>query len=130
MADTYNIGASTAQITLQADIVSIGVAGSRASILNLASPDPGIPVAHSTDASGNISQQSIGDYTTLKAMRLTVFTQIALLGSDAPTRAAEAPNCTGTYTITGGDDGVQTFNDPINNYIDPFVYLTFVIDLT
>lgn len=130
MANTYNIGGSINQITLQADIISIGVAGTRASILDLASANPGIAVAHSTDATGNISKQSIGNYTTLKGKQLTVFTQIALLGSDAPTRVAEAPTCAGTYTISGGDNGVQTFNDPTNTYIDPFVYLTFVVDLT
>jgi hypothetical protein len=130
MSNTYNIGDSQGQVSLEADITTIGVASSLASVLDVAGGNPSTDVAQSTDATGNIAQQPIGDHTTLKGLRLSVTTKIGLLGSDAPTRAAQAPNCTGTYILSGGDDGVKTFNNPTNTYIDPTVFLTFVVDLT
>jgi len=130
MANTYNIGSSTGQISLEADIVSIGLAASVANITDLAGTDPDTQVAESTNATGNIDQQPIGDHTLLKGKRLSIQTKVTLLGDDAAARATQAPNVTGSYTLSGGDDGDKTYNNPVNTYQDPNVFLFFVVDLT
>lgn len=130
MADTYNIGSSTGPINLQADINTIGLAASRASILDLSNANPGMAVAHSADATGSIPNQTIGNGDSLKGMRLTVFTKITLTGSDAATRATQVGQIDSSYTLDGGDDGEKTYSDPTITYIDPNVFLTFLVDLT
>ncbi len=129
MPNTYNIGSSQAPITLEAEIDTVGLAASRAIVLLVAGTDPGTAVAHSVDATGDIAQQSIGDYSTLKGMRLSVFTKISLTGDDQPTRATEAAAVGGTYTLTGGDGGAGSYSNPTITYIDPDVYLNFIADL-
>jgi hypothetical protein len=129
MADIYNIGSSTGQISLEADINTIGLAASRAIVLDTIGTDPGTAVAHSVDATGSIAEQNIGDNTALKGMRLSIFTKISLTGSDAVSRATEVAAIGGSYTLDGGDDGQKTYNDPSVTYIDPNVFLSFIVDL-
>jgi hypothetical protein len=129
MANTYNIGNSTSQITLEADINTVGLAATRAFVLDVAGTDPGTAVAHSNDASGNLPPQPIGDFNLLKGKRLTVFTKISLTGSDATTRATEAQSVSGIYILSGGDDGTQTFTNTTSDYVDPNVFLNCLVDL-
>jgi hypothetical protein len=130
MANTYNIGGTTTPINLEAGITTTGLAASRASVLDLSETIPDIAVAHSDDATGNISNQPIGDYTILKGKRLTVYTKVSLPGDDAPTRAIQAAAIAASYTLSSGDDGTTTYNNPNSTYTDPDVALLFVVDLT
>jgi len=129
MAETYNIGASTAQITLKLDINTIGLAASRAFYLDAASTATGTAVAHSVDATGDIDTTEVGDYTILKGMRLATFTMIALTGADAVARQSEADACTAECTVNGGDDGSKNYTNPDKNYLDPNVFLSFSVDM-
>jgi hypothetical protein len=129
MANTYNIGDSVGQITLEADISTVGLAASRAFVLDVLSNDPGTAVAHSNDATGNIASQSIGDFNLMKRKRLTVFTKISLTGADATTRAKEAASVSGIYILSGGDDGMQTYTNTTSDYVDPNVFLNCLVDL-
>lgn len=128
MSNTYKIGNSQGQISLEVNIVSVALAATQASVLVVSSADPSTPVANSTNATGNIPQQPIGDQTLLGGKRLSVFTKVTLPGDDAAARAAQAPNVTGIYTLSGGDDGVKTYNNPVSTYNDPNVFLLFVTD--
>lgn len=129
MANTYNIGASTANIKLAVDITSIGLAASRASVLVVNGSDPGVAVAHSVDATGDIPEQAIGYSDSLKGKRLTVYTKVSLTGDDANNRALEAAHVKGEYEVSGGSDGNKSFNNPVATYVDPDVFLLFVVDL-
>lgn len=130
MSNTYNIGSITNQISLEADIDTVGLAASRAIVLDVNGTDRGTAVAHSVDATGAIAEQNIGDKSTLKGLRLSVFTKITLTGDDATGRATEADAIGGTYKLNGGDDGAKTFTNPTKTYIDPNVFLNFIADLT
>src|SRR4051812_34529729 len=101
--NSYQVGSGTNNIILAADINTVGLAASRAIVLVVSGNDPGTPVAHSVDATGDIQTQSIGQPATLKGQRLSVFTKIDLLGPDAATRQQEAQNLGATYTLSGGD---------------------------
>ena len=130
MSNYYNIGISQNPISLAADIISVGLAASRASVTDVSASNPATPVAHSVDATGGIPQQDIGDFSLLKGMRLLVFTKISLTGGDPDARAAEAASINGTYILSGGDDNVQTYSGPDITYLDPNVFLSFIVDLT
>lgn len=131
MAHNYRIGGSQASIILKADIHTVGLAASSAVVLDASNQsDPGTRVAHSVDATGDIGAQAVGNYTSLKGKVLTVFTKITLTGNDPDARKAEATLVGGAYTLSGGDGGEQTFNDPTVNYDDPNVFLNFVATLT
>lgn len=127
--EQYNIGTSTNQIKLHADINTIGLAASRAIVLLVSGTGSGTAVAHSVNATGDIPRQNIGGGQALKGLRLSVFTKISLTGVDQSTREIEAKQVTASYTLDGGDDGVQTYNTPIVTYLDPNVFLNFLVDL-
>ncbi len=127
--NTYQVGSGAANILLAADINTVGLAATRAIVLVVTGTDAGTPVAHSVDATGDISEQSIGQPAKLKGQRLSIFTKIDLLGTDAPTRQLEAQNIGATYTLSGGDSGNQTYNNPTKTYMDPSVFLNFLVDL-
>ncbi|MFF5380292.1 MULTISPECIES: hypothetical protein [Pedobacter] len=129
MSNTYNIGTSNGQVSLSVDITTVGLAASRASVLIVSDNSPGVPVAHSVDATGDIANQAIGKGTFLKGKRLTVFTLVNLTGTDPESRATEAAAIRGSYTLSGGNDGTKTFNSPLKSYQDPSCYVIFIIDL-
>ena len=105
---------------------TIGLAASRANVIK----DGGATaVAESVDASGDIPTKNIGNCKSLKGSRLQVFTKISLTGSDAAQRAEEANRLSGTYTLDGGDGGQQTYPHSTKDYVDPNVFLQFLIDL-
>jgi len=126
MEKTYNLGNSVSSISLGADIDTIGLAASRATIYKDGSATA---VAHSVDATGDIANQEIGKSNDLKGSRLQVFTKIALTGSDAGLRAAEAEQLSGTYMLAGGRDGLKTYTHSTKDYVDPNVFLQFLVDL-
>jgi hypothetical protein len=126
MEKTYEIGNCDSEISLSADIDTIGLAASRANVIK----DGGATaVAESVDASGDIPTKNIGNCKSLKGSRLQVFTKISLTGSDAAQRAEEANRLSGTYTLDGGDGGQQTYPHSTKDYVDPNVFLQFLIDL-
>jgi hypothetical protein len=129
MSNTYNIGASTGQINLAVDITTVGLAATRASVLVVNNSNPGVPVAHSVDATGDIASRSIGGGASLSGKRLTVFTMVTLTGNNAASRATEAAAVRGKYELSGGDGGIKTFNNPVKSYQDPNVYVISIIDL-
>lgn len=129
MSNTYNIGLTTGPIHLAVDITTVGPAATRASVLTVGSNSPGIPVAHSADATGDISGRPIGGGASLKGTRLTIFTMVALTGEDPGSRAIEAAAVQGKYELSGGDEDVKSFNNPVKSYQDPNVFVISVIDL-
>ncbi|GGH18020.1 hypothetical protein [Mucilaginibacter phyllosphaerae] len=129
MAQNYTIGASTAQITLELNVNTIGLAASRVFYLDVAGTGAGKAVAHSVDATGDIATAPVGNFSTLKGMRLATFTKISLIGADADARQTEANNCTAECTIDGGDGGIKTYTNPDKTYLDPNVFLSFSIDM-
>ena len=108
---TYQTGNGTGQISLAVDISTIGLAASRAITINLNNTDPGKPVAHSENATGDIPTQSIGQAAVLQGLRISVVTQVSFWGDDAQ-RKAQYNSLTATYTLDGGTDGEKTYNDP------------------
>lgn len=129
MANSYNIGNSPNPINLAVDVTSIGLAASRANIIDVAAGTPGIPVAHSVDATGDIPSQSIGTTASLTGKRLSVFSKISLIGATPADRQAEANAVMATYTLSGGNGGTQNYNYETKSYMDPNVFLTINIDL-
>lgn len=129
MANTYNIGNSTGQINLEADISTVGLAATQAIVLAVAGDDDGTMVAKSTDATGNIPSQPIGDFNLLKGKRLTIFTKISLTDSDPTARANQAATTSGIYILSGGDDGTQTYTNTTRDYKDPNVFMNCLVDL-
>ncbi len=112
------------------DIDTIGLAASRAIIIDINSPGPGSPVAHSENATGDIAQKEIGNADAVKNKRLSILTKIDLIG-DLEARKTESKRLTGKYTLSGGEDGLKEFNDPIKTVHDNFstVFLHKPIDL-
>jgi len=129
MADIYNIGASTTQITLEATISTFGLAATTVNLIDVAAGTI-IQLPINDDGNGNIlPKQNIGDHTLLTGKRLQIFTKVTLTGDDAPTRANNAAATTGSYTIDGGDDGVKAYTDADTTYIDPNVFVEQLIDM-
>src|SRR6185312_3030765 len=129
MANTYNIGGSTGQITLEADISTVGLAATQAIVLDVSGDDDGTRVASSTDATGNIPSQAIGDFNLIKGKRLTVFTKISLTDSDPAARANQAASVSGIYILAGGDGGAQTYTNTTRDYKDPNVFMSCLVDM-
>lgn len=129
MPNTYNIGSGSGQITLEADISTVGLAATQAIVLKVSGNDDGTKVASSTDATGNIPSQPIGDSNSLKGMRLTVFTKISLTDSDPAVRATQAASVSGIYIVDGGDGGTQTYTNTTRDYIDPNVFMNCLVDM-
>jgi len=129
MANTYNIGNSTGQITLEADISTVGLAATQAIIIKVSGDDDGTKVASSNDATGNIPIQAIGDFNKLKGMRLTVFTKISLTDSDPAARATQAASTSGIYILDGGDGGTQTYTNTTRDYKDPNIFMNCLVDI-
>jgi hypothetical protein len=110
--ETYRVGNGTTQISMSADISTISLAASRALVVDLNSSDPGKPVGHSADATGDISKREIGTADALRGQRLSIFTRIDILGSSPEERKKEYERATGYYTLSGGTDGDRIFNSP------------------
>ncbi|MGB4846188.1 MAG: hypothetical protein WBP16_17095 [Ferruginibacter sp.] len=128
---SYDVGKDSSRIALMADIDTIGLAASRATVLDLSSTDPSESVAHSVDATGDIAEQEIGTGKTLKKKQLTILTKIDLIG-DKEAKKKESERISAKYYLDGGKDGYLYFDDPIKVVADDFstVFLLMEIDLT
>ena len=132
MADySYDVGIDTSQISLMVDIDTVGLAATRAIVLDLNTTDPAKPVGHSENATGDIREVSIGTGKQLKNKLLSVLTKIDLIG-DADANKKESERLSGKYYLDGGKDGYIYFDAPVKVIADDNsrVILNMEIDLT
>ena len=128
---SYDVGKDPNRISLMVDIDTIGLAASRATVIDLASTDPATSVAHSVNATGDIAEQEIGTAKTLKNKRLSILSKIDLIG-DKDENEKESKRIAVKYYLNGGKDGYLYFDDPVKVVADDFstVFLLMQIDLT
>ena len=129
--DKYKAGNGTKHVKLTVDINTLGLAASRAIVIDLNSPAPGKSVAQSIDATGDIPKKAIGSAKSLQGKRLSVLTKIDLLGSDDE-RKKESERITAKYILDDGADGHVEFDKPTKTVHNNFttVFLHKPIDLT
>jgi len=129
--DSYKVGNGNQHIRLTADVSTLGFASSRAISIDLDSDEPGIPVANSDDASGDIINKSIGTASSLARKRLSILSRIDLFGT-LEERKAEYKSLTATYLLEKGTDGKKEFIKPVKtahqNHTRAFLHKK--IDLT
>jgi len=128
--DTYRVGNGAQQINLAVDINTLGLAASRAIVLDLSSPAPALTVGVSTNATGDIQEREIGIPDSLKNMRLSILTKIDLIGDQA-SNSAESERLTGIYSLNNGAEGFKMFDKPEKTVAADFssVVLFQIIDL-
>lgn len=124
--DTYNTGTGTQQISLAVDIDTIGLAASRAIVVDVIA-GTGVSVAHSVDATGDIALVAIGSAGSLQGKRLTIFTRIDLLGPDIGERKKEFNRLSGSYSLNGGQGGNQNYKSLDKSAIDSS-YVTIILN--
>jgi len=127
---SYDVGKDTNAISLMADVDTVGLAASRASVIDLVATDPARAVAHSVNATGDIAEQEIGGAKTLKNKQLSILTKIDLIG-DEESNEKECKRISVKYYLDGGKDGYLYFDDPLKVVADDFstVFLLMQIDL-
>lgn len=108
--DSYKLGTTALNIILSVDINTTGTAATKASKRLTGSSGAGASVAHSKDASGDIKNSDIGGAVTLSGFTITIGTTIALFG-DKNERKTEYDKITGTYFLSGGDEGDKNFTE-------------------
>ena len=108
---TYQTGNGSQQINFAVDISTVGLAASRAITINLDSPAPGKPIAHSDNATGDIDAKDIGPAVELQGLRLSTVTRVDFWGSDEQ-RKAQYNSLSAKYILDGGNDGNKIYNDP------------------
>jgi len=118
---TYNLGSGTQPIQLTVDVSTLGLAATRAILVDVNSTSPGVSVAQSIDATGDISITGIGLPDILKNKRLSIFTKVNLTGTDPDSRKKEFDGITATYVIANGADGQLTVSDPQKTVDDNFL---------
>ena len=128
--DTYQVGNGTQQINLAVDINTLGLAASRAIVLDLSSPAPALTVGVSSNATGDIQEKEIGTGDSLKNMRLSILTKIDLIG-DQESNRTESERLTGIYSLNSGAEGFKMFDKPEKTVAADFssVVLFQIIDL-
>ena len=124
--DTYNTGAGAQQVSLAVDIDTIGLAASRAIVVDVIA-GTGVSVAHSVDATGDIALVVIGSAGSLQGKRLTIFTRIDLLGPDINERKKEFNRLSGSYSLSGGLGGNQNYKSVDKSAIDSS-YVTIILN--
>jgi hypothetical protein len=129
--DTYQVGNGAQEIKLAVDINTLGLAASRAIVLDLSSPAPGVTVGVSSNATGDILERGIGAADSLKNKRLSILTKIDLIGGDPTANRAESERLTGAYILNHGAQGIKVFDTPQKTVADDFssVVLFQIIDL-
>lgn len=128
---SYDVGKDPNRISLMVDIDTIGLAASRAIVVDLQTEDPAKPVGHSENATGDIMEKDIGPAKELKGKLLSILTKIDLIG-DMETNKKECARLTVKYYLDGGQDGYIYFDDPRKTVAADFsrVILNMEIDLT
>lgn len=122
--DTYRIGNDQQHIRLALDVNTIGLAASRAIVIQT-NPHSQVPVAHSMNATGDIFLTGIGTSATLQNKRLSIFTQVNLWGNDNQ-RRDQYNNISTIYSLEGGSEGQKTFNSPMIN-VDQNYNVVFIL---
>ena len=108
---TYKAGVTSPNISLNVDVDTIGTAATRANTRPTGSSGGGTAVAHSVDATGDITNTHLGGGASLVGNTLTIATLINLFGDKAE-RKKEFDRLSATYTLSGGDEGVKVFPKP------------------
>ena len=128
---SYSAGKDQNRISLMVDIDTIGLAATRAIVVDLQTEDPAEAVGHSENATGDIPEKDIGTAKKLKGKLLSILTKIDLIG-DEEANKKECARLAGKYYLDGGKDGYVYFDDPRKTVAADFsrVILNMEIDLT
>ena len=129
--DSYKVGSGNQHIRLTADIDTLQFASTRAIVVDMSSDEPGVPVAESGDASGDIINEPIKSASFLAGKRLSILTRVDLFGTLEERKAAYKA-LTATYTLEKGTDGKKDFIKPTKTAHQNFAraFLHKKIDLT
>lgn len=126
---SYKTGTTSPNISLGVDIDTIGIAATRASKRLTGSADSGVAVAHSENATGDITNSDIGDAMSLSGSTLTVATFINLFGNQEE-RKAEFDKLSAIYSFSGGDDGAVEFSPPdLKLHNNDYTRVTLIINI-
>ena len=117
---TYQVGDGPTQIKLAVDLDTVGLAASRALVLDLNSSDPSITVGKSLDATGDIPRKDIGTAASLKNKRLSILTKIDLIAGSTADKKRESERLTMKYILEDGSQGHAAFTDPDKIVADDF----------
>ena len=101
--DSYITGTTNPNITLDVDVDTFGAAASRAHKRPTDGSGGSTPVAHSVDATGDITNAHLGGAASLAGNTLTIASFIDLIGDDAE-REKEFDRLSVIYFLSGGDD--------------------------
>src|SRR5689334_12764666 len=79
---SYKTGTTAPDISLNVDVDTIGTAATRVSKRPTGSSGGGIAVAHSVDATGDVTNAHLGGAASLSGNTLTIATSINLFGDE------------------------------------------------
>ncbi len=129
--EQYHVGTENEEISLAVDISTLGLAATRAILVEVASSLPGTSVASSHDASGDIPGVLIGKAADIINHRLTIVTKVDLIGNDYETRKKEFEQMTAKYELWAGVGTQTRFSKPDKKADADFqaAYLYMHIDL-
>ena len=108
---TYQTGTTAPNITLDTDVDTIGAAATRASKRPTGGSGGGTAVAHSVDATGDVTNAHLGGASSLTGNTLTIATLINLFGNQEE-REKEFERLSAIYSLSGGDEGDKDFTEP------------------
>ncbi|GAB3936592.1 hypothetical protein [Mucilaginibacter myungsuensis] len=129
MPPTYKIGSSTDRIKITVNISADAPAATEVRLLTIPSGGKFTVLSTSQDATGDIHGELIGDHTTLKGKRLQVFTQVSIPDHHSEEeRKRIADNVTAAYTLEHGEEGKKRFAAASIDFIDPNVFINFLVD--
>jgi hypothetical protein len=126
---TYKTGTTSPDISLSVDVDTIGPAASRASKRPTGSSGGGTAVAHSVDATGDITNAHLGGAASLNGNTLTIATSINLFG-DEDEREEEFERLSATYFLSGGDEGDKDFSPDLKLHNADFTRVTLVKNIS
>src|SRR5215813_13254466 len=109
--DSYKTGKTAPNISLDIDVDTLGTAATRVTKRPAGAPTGGIAVAHSVDATGDVTNAHLGGAASLTGNTLIMATLINLFGDDDE-RQAEFNRLSATYSLSGGDEGDKEFPAP------------------
>ena len=113
---------------LSADINTIGLAGSRATLFVPGSGSPSIAVAHSVDATGDIPVSPIGISNTLTGKRISIMSKIDLsIIGDLEARQKEFNHLSVSYFLEGGSEQNKEFSADTEDLTHAENYMTALI---